>query len=267
MSSSVIERQEVRAKQSDFHRDVISVAERAMRSIPRDLEGIIPALVFPVFFFFVTIGALQSLIEQAPGIDYKAFQLPVAIIFTVTGISRAVTLVTDIQTGYFDRLTLTPVNHLALLLGLMVADFALVVALTLPVVVLGFIVGVEFESGFAGMLVFILISGIWGLAYTGFPYAIALKTGGPAAVNSSFLLFMPFVFMTTIYLPQDQMTGWFATIVNYNPVTYLLAALRSLISDGWDWTALAKGLGTIGGVALVSMTMALMSLRGRARRS
>jgi len=86
-------------------------------------------------------------------------------------------------------------------------------------------------------------------------------------VNSSFLLFMPFVFMTTIYLPQNQMTGWFATIVNYNPVTYLLAALRSLISDGWDWTALAKGLGAIGGVALVSMTMALLSLRGRARRS
>jgi ABC-2 type transport system permease protein len=266
MSSSVIERQEVRAKQSDFHRDVISVAERAMRSIPRDLQGIIPALVFLVFFF-VTIGAMQSLIEQAPRIDYKAFQLPVAIIFTVTGISRAVTLVTDIQTGYFDRLTLTPVNHLALLLDLMVADLALVVALTLPVVVLGFIVGVEFESGFAGMLVFILISSIWGLAYTGFPYAIALKTGGPAAVNSSFLLLMPFVFMTTIYLPQDQMTGWFATIVTYNPVTYLLAALRSLISDGWDWTALAKRLGATGGVALVSMTMALMSLRGRARRS
>jgi ABC-2 type transport system permease protein len=79
MSSSVIELQEVRAKQSGFQRDVISVAERAMRFIPRDLEGIIPALVFPVFFFFVTIGALQSLIEQAPGIDYKAFQLPVAI--------------------------------------------------------------------------------------------------------------------------------------------------------------------------------------------
>ena len=267
MSSSVTDRREIHAKQSGFHRDVMAVAERALRSIPRDLEGIIPALVFPVFFFFVTIGALQSLVEQAPGIDYKAFQLPVAIIFAVTGISRAVTLVTDIQTGYFDRLTLTPVNHLALLLGLMVADFALVVALTLPVVVLGFIVGVEFESGFAGMLLFILISGLWGLAYTGFPYAIALKTGSPAAVNSSFLLFMPFVFMTTIYLPQDQMTGWFATIVNYNPVTYLLAALRSLITDGWDWTALAKGLGAIGGVAVVSMTMAFMALSGRARRS
>jgi ABC-2 type transport system permease protein len=267
MSSIVKKQQEIRAKQSGFHRDVMSVAGRAMRSIPRDMEAIVPALVFPVFFFFVTIGALESLIEQAPGIDYKAFQLPVAIVFAVTGISRAVTLVTDIQTSYFDRLTLSPVNRLALLLGLMVADFLLVVALTLPVVVLGFIVGVEFESGPFGVMIFILIAGIWGLAYTGFPYAIALKTGSPAAVNSSFLLFMPFVFLTTIYLPQDQMTGWFGTIVAYNPVTYLLAALRSLITEGWEWDVLAKGLGAIAGVSVVSMGMAFMALRGRARRS
>ena len=266
MSSIVMESQAIRAKHSGFHRDVLSIAGRAMRSIPRDMEAIVPALVFPMFFFFVTIGALETVIEQAPGIDYKAFQLPVAIVFAVTGISRAVTLVTDIQTGYFDRLILTPVNRVALLLGLMVADFVLVVVLTLPVVILGFIVGVEFESGPIGVVIFILIAGIWGLAYTGFPYAIALKTGSPAAVNSSFLLFMPFVFLTTIYLPKDQMTGWFGTIVTYNPVTYLLAALRSLITDGWEWTVLAQGLGAVGGVAVVSMGMAFIALRGRARR-
>ena len=43
-----------------------------------------------------------------PSVDFKAFQLPVAIIFAVTGISRASALVTDIQSGYFDRLLLTP---------------------------------------------------------------------------------------------------------------------------------------------------------------
>ena len=45
--------------------------------------------------------------EAIPGADdfsYKNFQLPTAIIFAVTGISRATALVTDIQTGYFDRL-------------------------------------------------------------------------------------------------------------------------------------------------------------------
>ena len=257
----------VQARRAGFFRDVVSVAIRALRSIPRDPEAIYPALIIPVFFYAINIGALQDMAENIPGLDYKAFQLPVAIIFAVTGISRAVTLVTDIQTGYFDRLALTPVNRLALLLGLTVADFTLVVALTLPVIIIGMIVGVTFASGFLGMLLFILLAGLWGLVFTGFPYAIALKTGNPAAVNSSFLLFFPFVFLTTVFVPKEAMTGWLATVATFNPVTYLLDALRSLIVTGWDAEALLRGVLCIAGVGVVSGTLALTALRGRTRRS
>ena len=99
---------QIQARKAGFISDVISVAIRALRGITRDPEAIYPAIVIPVFFYAINIGALQDVAERMPGIDYKAFQLPVAIIFAVTGISRAVTLVTDIQTGYFDRLSLTP---------------------------------------------------------------------------------------------------------------------------------------------------------------
>ena len=92
----------IRARRAGFLSQVMTVAARALRSILRDPEGVIPPLIFPVFFFVVNIGVLQDVAERLPGIDYKEFQLPVAIIFAVTGISRAVTLVTDIQTGYFD---------------------------------------------------------------------------------------------------------------------------------------------------------------------
>ena len=257
----------IRARKAGFISDVVSVAIRALRSIPRDPEGVYPALIIPIFFYAINIGALQDMAERIPGLDYKAFQLPVGIIFAVTGISRAITLVTDIQTGYFDRLAITPVNRLALLLGLTVADFALVVALTLPVIAMGFIVGVTFASGVLGLLLFILLSGLWGLAFTGFGYAIALKTGNPAAVNSSFLLFFPFIFLTTVFVPQEAMTGWLATVANFNPVTYLLDALRSLITDGWDVDALLRGIASIAGVGIVSGALALAALRGRTRRS
>ena len=256
----------VHARRAGFLSQVMAVATRALRSILRDPESVIPPLIFPVFFFTVNVGALQDAAERIPGIDYKEFQIPVAIIFAVTGISRAVTLVTDIQTGYFDRLSLTPVNRVAMLLGLMVADFALVVALTLPVLALGFVFGVGFESGPLGIVVFVLIAGLWGLVYTGFPYAIALKTGNPAAVNSSFLLFLPFVFLTTLFLPKEALTGWMANVATYNPVTYVLAALRSLISDGWDAQALLVGVTAALGVGVVSMSLAMLALRSRVRK-
>ncbi len=266
MTTAIHTHSNIRGRRAGFAREVMAVAGRAMRSITRDPESVIPALIIPVFFFVVNVGALQDLAETIPGVDFKAFQLPVAILFAVTGISRAITVVTDIQSGYFDRLSLTPVNRLALLLGLMVADFALVVALTVPVVALGFILGVRFDAGPLGVLVFILIGGIWGLVFTGFPYAIALKTGNPAAVNTSFLLFFPFMFLTTVFLPKEALTGWLSTVATYNPVTYLLDGLRSLITVGWDGAALGKALASVAGVGLVSMTLAMTTLRGRVRR-
>jgi ABC-2 type transport system permease protein len=255
------------ARDVGFWRDLVTVAGRAIRDIPREPESVIPAIIVPVFFFVVNIGSLQDLAEsQAPGFDFKAFQLPVAIIFAVTGVSRAGTLVTDIQTGYFDRLLATPVSRRALLLGMMVADFVLVIALSIPVVVLGYAVGVRFTTGLLGIVVFLLIGGLWGLVFTGFPYSIALKTGSPAAVNSSFVLFFPFAFLTTAFVPQEALTGWLSTIATYNPVTYLLAALRSLISDGWAWRTLAEGLAAIALVGLLTQTLAFTALRGRVSR-
>ena len=257
---------ESQGRKAGFHWDVLSVGERAMRLVLREPETTIPALMIPFFMYLMMVGALQDFAESIPGMDYRAFQLPVAVMFAVTGISRAITVVTDIQTGYFDRLVITPVNRLALLLGLMVADFVLVVALTVPVVIMGHIAGVSFEAGVTGILLFMLLAGLWGMIFNGFPYAIALKTGNPAAVNISFLLFFPFLFTTTIFLPQEAMTGWLATVADYNPITYLLAALRSLVTEGWEPAVLLRGVAAVLSVGVVSIGLALAALRSRATR-
>lgn len=252
------------AKPSGFLRDLATVARRALRSLLREPEAIIPALTIPVFFYAVNIGALQDLAESGPGqLDFKAFQLPVAIVFAVTGVSRANMLVTDIQSGYLDKLLVTPVRRVALLLGMMVADFVLVFCLSALVVVLGYVVGVRFDSGLPGILVFLLLSSAWGLAFTGFPYTVALRTGNPAAVNSAFLIFFPFAFLTTSFLPKEALTSWLQTVATWNPVTYLLAGLRSLISGGWVADDLVKALAAVGGIGLVTFTMAFTSLRKR----
>ena len=138
----------IRARRSGFLADLWSVALRALRALPREPEVIVPSLFIPVFFFAVNLGTLQDFAERGiPGLDFRAFQLPTAIVFAITGISRAPALVTDIQSGYFDRLLMTPMRRISLLLGLMIADLVLVVTLCLPVLALGFAVGVRFETG------------------------------------------------------------------------------------------------------------------------
>ena len=69
-------------------------------------------------------------------------------------------------------------------------------------------------------------------------------------MNTSFLLVLP------LRLPEDGLPTEGGpnglkcpTMATYNPVTYLLEALRSLVSGGWDGAAIARGLASIAGWA------------------
>jgi len=55
-------------------------------------------------------------------------------------------------------------------------------------------------------------------------------------------------------------------VAGYNPVTYVLEGLRSLISDGWDWSVLLQGMAFTLGVMTVSFGLASLAMRGRVSR-
>jgi ABC-2 type transport system permease protein len=105
----------------------------------------------------VNTGTLQRLTgSHIRGFDIKAFMLPTSVLLGVTGVSRAGALVLDIQNGYFDRLLLTPVRRLAILVGHMLADVAIACMLIVPILVLAVGVGVRLETGVIGAMVFVL---------------------------------------------------------------------------------------------------------------
>jgi ABC-2 type transport system permease protein len=254
----------IRARPAGFLHDLTSIAGRALRAVPRDLAVVMPPVFISLFFFIVNVATLKRVVDHVPGLNYTAFQMGTAILLGVTGVSRAPALVLDIQNHYFDRLLLTPVRRTAILVGHMAADMAVAAVLTVPILVLGFILGVRFQDGPLGVVLFILMAALWSLAFAGFGYAIALKTGNPAAVNSTFLLFFPFLFLTSAYVPRNQLSGWLNTVAGFNPVTYLLAGLRSLVMQGgWQWGQLGQALLAIVLVGIVSMSLCFAALRGR----
>ena len=258
----------IRPRPTGFFQDTRTIAGRAIRAVPRDLAAVIPPVFIAIFFFVVNIATLKNLTQGAmAGFDYTAFQMATAILLGVTGVSRAPALVLDVQDGYLDRLLLTPVRRGSILLGHMVADLIVAAALTLPILALGFVLGVRFEAGVLGMVVFIAFAAAWSLAFSGFGYAIALKTGNPAAVQSSFMLFFPFLFLTTSYVPESQLTPWLQHVAAANPVTYILGGLRSLALTGWQWDELAKAAAAVIVVAAVSMSLCFGALRGRVKQA
>jgi ABC-2 type transport system permease protein len=254
----------VRARPAGALHDVLSIAGRALRAVPRDLEAIVPPIFIAIFFFIVNIGTLENLTQNnIANFDYTAFEMATAILLGVTGVSRAQSLVVDVQNGYFDRLLLTPVRRSAILVGHMVADVTVSTMLCIPILALAFALGIDFHAGVFGVVVFVVIAALWSLSFAGFGYAIALKTGNPAAVNSSFLLFFPFLFLTSSYVPRDQLSGWLSTVAGWNPVTYLLEGLRSLALSGWHWDDLGKAFLAVLVVFLISFGLCFAALRSR----
>ena len=257
----------LQARPAGFLGDVASVAGRALRAVPREPETVIPPVFIALFFFLVNIATLTRLTDQIPGFDFTAFQMATAVLLGVTGVSRAPSVVLDVHGHYLDRLLLTPVRRTAILLGHMAADVAVAAGLALPILGLGLVLGVRFDGAVLGVLVFVALAALWSLAFAGFGYAIALKTGNPAAVNSSFLLFFPFLFLTTSYVPREQLSGWLSTVAGLNPVTYLLDGMRSVVlTPGWQWGDLAQALAAIAVVGAVSMALCFAALRGRVKQ-
>ena len=122
---------------------------RALRESIRQPWFEAPNIFIPFFFFAVSVGALGRISCQAFGVtNFTGFQMPVAILQAVAGTASntSVAAVMDIERGYFDKLLLTPVPRLALVLGRMGADFVRAVALTTLIVIVGLIFGSRMES-------------------------------------------------------------------------------------------------------------------------
>jgi len=64
-------------------------------------------------------------------------------------------LVLDVQNGYLDRLLMTPIRRLAILARAHgPPDVTVAIALTVPILAVGFALGVRFETGVLGLIAF-----------------------------------------------------------------------------------------------------------------
>lgn len=243
--------------------DVIVLARRQLLRTIRQPFLLVPALIIPIFFLVVNLGALSNATSFFAIDNAANFFLPVSILFVVSNGGAGLAMVEDIESGYFDKLLLTPTNRLALLIGSMGGDFLLLVFQAVIVLALGPLFGAEFGLGIGGAALLILLAGLWGLAYSSIGYAIALTTGSVQATQSAFIVFFPFVFLTTSFLPLDALEGWMQTAARLNPVTYMLEALRMLLGPELILSDLLQGFAAVAAVGVLTIGWAMIALRRR----
>jgi ABC-2 type transport system permease protein len=247
-------------------RDTWYLMLRGLRESLRQPAIEIGNIFIPMFFFAITVGAISGVAGRAFGVtNYVGFQLPVAILQGVAGSagSGGMGMVTDIERGYFDKLLLTPAPRISLVAGRLAADAARVMIIAALLLAAGLVTGSGMAAGAGGALLLLLMSGLFGLAYSGIGVAIALKTGSAQAAQLSFLIFFPLLFLSPAFAPKDVFSGWLEFLATINPVTYLLEGMRDLVLKGWDPASIAGAFAAIIGIGAITLSASVLALRSR----
>jgi ABC-2 type transport system permease protein len=244
------------------------VARRSVVRTLRQPAQIVPSLVFPMMLLAINASGLQR-VTKIPGFPTNSFvTFALAIPFmqgALFSVMNAGTdLARDIETGFLNRLALTPLRGAALLIGLLAGALALGVVQAISFLLVGLAAGASFAAGMPGVLVLVALSMLITLGFGAIGLFAALRTGSGEAVQGLFPLFFVFLFISSANIPRNLMeVTWFHDVATLNPVSYLLECVRSLIITGWDGQALALGFGIAGAVALVAMGLSVRAMRTR----
>jgi ABC-2 type transport system permease protein len=116
------------ARTGEIARATATLGVREIRLSLRSPEVFIPNLILPVVLFFIFTGSLSGFAESFGIQNYRAFFLPLSILFAVSWGSAGLNMAADIQSGYFDKLLATPVSRVGILVGALGADVLRVIA-------------------------------------------------------------------------------------------------------------------------------------------
>lgn len=232
------------------------------RSLAQARRAPVFAFVFPVAFPLFMIGLFSQLythITDVPGFpadSYVQWMAPaVFLMAAMFGAGHSATgLVTDIETGYLDRLRLLPIPPASLLIGRLLFDVFRVVMAGALVVALSVAMGATFHGNAVDFVAMLTVLAVWTLGYTGLFYAVGLRSRSPQKLAVLIPMFLPISLLSTAYVPSTLAPGWIRTVSAVNPYTHAVNAVRDLINGTADASGLAAAL--LAGFALIALTQA-----------
>ena len=117
------------------------------------------------------------------------------------------------------------------------------------------------ETGIPGAIGVLLLSGAFGVAWAGTSFVPALLTKNEQATATLSIVFFPIAFMSTAFVPVTLMPEWLQLVNDWNPITYVIEAMRALMTVGFDWQAIGKAIVAIVALGLVLHSITLWAFR------
>ena len=257
---------------SEFWRQVVVLGRRSIKRTMRQPASVVPPLAFPLILLAVNTGGLRGAtdLEGFPSESFLDFALGFAFLqgAVFATMNGGTDLARDIQTGFLNRLALTPVHTVALIFGQLAGVAALAVVQGLVFLGAGLAAGATIQAGVTGAIVILILSFMISAAFAGVGALLAVRTGSGEAIQGVFPLVFAGLFLSSMNMPRNLIDAdWFRVIATINPVSYLIEGLRSIIIEGWNVEALLLGFGFAAVILVIGIGGAILALRTRLERT
>jgi ABC-2 type transport system permease protein len=251
---------------------VALIARRSLVRTARQPGTWIPPLTFPLILMAVNSNGLRAA-TNLPGFPTKsflAFFVPFSFMqgaLFASGIAGT-DLARDVDTGFLNRLALTPVRDASLLVGQIGGAVGLGTFQAVVYLAIALLAGVHIVAGVGGALLILLLAVLVATGFGTLGLWIALRTGSGEGVQSTFPLLFFVLLVSSMNLPRNLIeVSWFRDLATINPVSYMIEAIRSLVITGWDVQALVLGFGFALALIASSLVLAARQLKVRMART
>lgn len=170
-------------------------------------------------------------------------------------------LIVEFRNGYQDKLRALPIGRWSILAGEMVPLFFQAAVMSGILLLIAVVLGARIETGVPGYFAILLLSGLFGLSWAGISFVPALLTKSEQATSTFSLLLFPVIFMSTAFVPEAMMPTWMQVVNDWNPITFLIEAIRGLMTTGYDWAAIGRALLSMAVIGLILQAATLWSFR------
>jgi ABC-2 type transport system permease protein len=217
-----------------FVHDTWVLTKRSITRIRNEPETLADVTFMPVIFilmFAYVFGGAIALPGQGSYHEYLiGGMLGMGLAQTAPGV--AVAQVTDMSTGLIDRFRSLPMSRWALLVARSIAELLTQLIGAAVVVCVGLAIGWRVHTGPAEVAEAIALALLFGYAFTWAGLALGMVLRSPeAAQQTGFIIFLPLTFVSSAFVPTQTMPGWLQPIAEWNPLSALAAACRSLFGN------------------------------------
>jgi ABC-2 type transport system permease protein len=218
-----------------FRAVALAVAWRSVHNFLSNPAFLLPAIVFPLFFFVAFAGGLSA-IANTPGFDfpsgYTAFQFVFVLLQSAAfgGVFTGFAIARDFEIGFANRYLLAAANRNGIIAGYALAALTRAVITWTVLTTIALIAGMEVGGGGVELFGLYGLAVLTNLAATLWAAGVATRVrsiqGGPLMQFPVFLI----LFLAPVYVPLSLLSGWIHAVASVNPVTALLEAGRGFVS-------------------------------------